>query len=521
MRFKWLKRIRVLLAIVFLVFSTLIFLDFTNTLATVLVKPVVYLQFVPSIIKFINLLTITIWGFVIVVLITLLFGRVYCSTICPAGTLQDFFIFFRRKWTKRKTFKKQKPRNLLRTAILAVVIIVFVLGSPFLLNLLEPFSNFGKIMTNLFRPVVILINNGAARIMESFNNYAIQPVEIKNIDLFSVLFSFGFFAMLAIMSFVSGRWFCNRLCPVGTVLGYISKLSIFKISLDQELCYQCGACQRDCKAGCIDSKNKIVDFSRCIGCFNCLGSCSDDAVLFKPVVLKSKSKTRISEVNFSKRNFLITTSALSLGLIGSAFERTQLSETGQEEKKKQPVTPPGSLSIQHFTYACTACHLCISACPTQVLQPSLLDYGLIGMMQPKMDYKVSFCNYDCIICTEVCPNGAILPLTSEEKKEVQIGKARFIKDECIVHTEHNDCGACSEHCPTKAVDMVPYELGLGLVIPEVDQDICVGCGACEHVCPTDPKAIVVDSNEIHQKAILPEIEEEKEEDIDYKEEFPF
>ncbi|MCK4465534.1 MAG: 4Fe-4S dicluster domain-containing protein, partial [Bacteroidales bacterium] len=175
--------------------------------------------------------------------------------------------------------------------------------------------------------------------------------------------------------------------------------------------------------------------------------------------------------------------------------------------------------IENFTDNCTACTLCISACPTDVLQPSFLQYGITGIMQPHMDYHSGFCNYDCVICSQICPTGAILPVTLENKQLIQLGKSIFVKDNCIVHTDKTDCGACSEVCPTKAVYMVPYEEG-DLFIPEVNNDICVGCGACEYACPTKPyKAIYVNGNFLHETA-----EEPKEEEIakpDDEEEFPF
>jgi ferredoxin-type protein NapF len=182
-----------------------------------------------------------------------------------------------------------------------------------------------------------------------------------------------------------------------------------------------------------------------------------------------------------------------------------------------PVTPPGSVSQHHFTRACTACHLCVSACPTGVLQPSLFEYGLAGMMQPFMDYDVDFCNYECTRCSEICPNGAILPLTAEEKLTTQIGVVRFEKHNCIVHTDGTACGSCSEHCPTQAVKMVPY---IGeLTIPEIIPDICIGCGACEYACPVTPyKAIVVDGHLEHAIAQKPEETELEEKPL---EDFPF
>ena len=190
-----------------------------------------------------------------------------------------------------------------------------------------------------------------------------------------------------------------------------------------------------------------------------------------------------------------------------------------DDSRWMPVTPPGSQSESRFTNLCTACQLCVSVCPTQVLAPSLLEYGIAGVMQPKMDFAANYCNYECVLCTQVCPTGAILPIDIPTKKEIQLGKAAFVKDDCIVITKKKDCGACSEHCPTKAVKMVPYEGKL--LLPELNNDICVGCGACEHACPTTPRrAIYVVANQVHLKAQKQKVEK-LENPLEDQKDFPF
>jgi ferredoxin len=188
-----------------------------------------------------------------------------------------------------------------------------------------------------------------------------------------------------------------------------------------------------------------------------------------------------------------------------------------------PVSPPGSKSVDHFTATCTACHLCVSACPSRVLVPSFLEFGFLGIMQPRMDYHAGHCNYECNVCMEICPSGAIQPLNLEEKKTTQLGVAKFIKENCVVYTDNTNCGACSEHCPTKAVNMVPY-LNMPakqLVIPKVNPDICIGCGGCEYACPTKPyKAIYVDGNPVHKIARKPEVKT-IDQPVDSSEDFPF
>ena len=157
------------------------------------------------------------------------------------------------------------------------------------------------------------------------------------------------------------------------------------------------------------------------------------------------------------------------------------------------------------------------------LLPRFWNMVLSGIMQPRMNFRAAHCNYECTICMDICPTGALLPLTVEEKKLTQTGVAKFIKENCVVYTDNTACGACSEHCPTKAVNMVPYQnpLHKPLVIPEVKTDYCIGCGGCEHACPTKPyKAIFVDGHPVHKLAKKPEVQQ-VDQQADFDGDFPF
>lgn len=520
MNYSLLRKVRIVISLVFLLSIVIIFLDITNLLHTKVFNYTTYLQFVPSIIKFSILLIPAAGGFIIVLLMVLLFGRVYCSSVCPLGTIQDISSYLSKRFNKKKKYGYIKEIPWLRYSILIITGVSFLFGNLFLLNLLDPYSNTGRILTQLFNPLLTVINNFTAFTLEKFNIYILYPVEIKAFYSGLALFPFIFLMIVIYLSFKRGRLYCNTICPVGALLGLLSKVSLFKLKIDEKSCEGCGICARICKSECIDKKNKFIDFSRCVSCYNCLDICPSDSISYK---LKSPfHQLRKKNINDSRRAFLsrvfLTAATLSSGALA------QLKIIPKKESKipinnKVIVTPPGSIGLAHFTGACTACHLCISACPTKVLQPSILEYGLFGILQPYMEYKTSFCNYECIICGEVCPTGAILPLIVDKKKIVQLGKAIFVKDNCIVETEKTACGACSEHCPTKAVNMVEYKDGLK--IPEVTDKFCIGCGACEFACPTKPyKAIYVEGNLIHQVAEIRPVEK-IEEKIDLKEKFPF
>ena len=521
MNFRVLKKARVVVSLIFFLLITYIFIDFTNALSVALIQAILYLEFVPSLLNFISLAGIAATGFIIIIILTLLFGRIYCSTVCPLGTLQDIFIWLKRRFTRKKQFRKSRTFNQLWYAILILSTLLMVFGWIFPLLLLDPLSNFGRIIVNLVRPVYLLLNNFGAFFLESVDIYSLYRVEPGVTSWFSILFSMAFLIMLIWLSLRNARLFCNTLCPVGAFLGILSKFSVFKIYLNQAICTSCGKCSAVCKAGCIDKDKKTVDFSRCIGCLNCLTTCPDNGIMFgRPqknpdIMLKPFDSNRR---NFLAGGFLSLASLASISLLAEPQGRRR----GRDRPplpviKKYPVSPPGSISLEHFNASCTACHLCVSACPTHVIKPSLLQYGLSGLMQPRMNYHASFCNFDCVICSEICPTGALQPLIIEEKHVLQLGKVKFIKQNCIVFTEGTDCGACSEHCPTKAVKMRPFRKTL--LLPVVDPDICVGCGACEYACPTHPKSIYVEGNPVHLTADKPKIEKLEQPDID--DDFPF
>jgi len=517
------------------------------------INGVTWLQFIPSVLKFMNVLTLGAIGFVVVIVLTLLFGRVYCSSVCPLGILQDIVSWFSKKFKKKKArfFKLKKPHNILRYGLLIITILAFIFGSVFVVNLLDPYSNFGRIISFFVKPLVIWFNNFLAFLLGKVNVYALFPVEVKPIPLMVFILQFGILLVILWMSVFHGRLFCNTICPVGTFLGFLSKFSLFRIRFDESTCTHCGLCGKACKASCLDVNDQVVDVSRCISCFDCLTVCASNSVVFsakrpkftKDDSIKDPDLTKVVP-DLSKRKFIFGTIAFAFGTVGisrsqSAYQsqdslkslNTRVAQdtgfvtpeatllTTVPEKREFPVCPPGGISIDDFNYNCTACNLCVVACPSDVLQPAFLEYGLKGLMQPRMDYWKGYCNFECFRCMDVCPTGALLPIELETKKLTQLGIAVFIKDNCIVHTEKTDCGACSEHCPTKAVKMVPYEEDDRLVIPEMEDEICIGCGACEFACPTIPyKAIFVNGNAAHKLADKP-----KEEAIlkSVDEDFPF
>jgi len=504
---KYLKAIRVIISLLFLIIISALFVDYREFIPESWAKWILYPQFVPSIIKFITVPALIATGFILVLIITALFGRVYCSVICPLGIFQDVFSYISKKTKFTKRYKFKKAMNYLRYPFLIVTILFLLFGSVFVLNLLDPYSSFGRIFSDIFRPVVVLINNALAGVLEKQDIYYLFRLDIHMFSWDTVFIPFITLIIVIWLAFKYGRLYCNTVCPVGTVLGLLSRVSLFRIKMDGSSCTKCGKCAFACKSNCIDIKNLSVDFSRCVACYNCIPVCDSNSISYKLAL----TENRVSEkTDTSKRDFIGKSLAYGLALAGvsrkTLAQSNDITEPGQIPNEiNYPVSPPGSVSLDHFNNRCTACHLCVTSCPTTVLRPALLEYGIKGIMQPHMDFSKEYCNFECTICGEVCPTGAILPLTVEEKKLTQMGIVQLILEKCVVITDNTACGSCSEHCPTQAVTMVPYENGL--TIPEIHTHICIGCGACEYACPVLPHtAIYVDGNPVHLVAEAPNIE---------------
>jgi len=527
-----LKPIRVIISLLFFLITLFVFVDFAAVISAKGIHTILYLQFVPSLIEFIGVATVASAGFLFILLGTLLFGRIYCSSVCPIGTLQDIVSGIRKRLNREKKYRYQKSLPWLKYPILILTATMLAAGNLFLITILDPFSLAGRIFSGLFRPLGTMANN-LLSVQLPFNYVDILnpvPLHFQSWPVFLVTITL--FIAIILLALYRGRWYCTELCPVGALLGLLSKISLFRIRIDETECKACGTCISACKAGCIDGVEHRIEYSRCIACFNCLNICPQKGIRYKIQGLRDEvqglrfkdkvKRLRRPDLNFeyqtpniefgtatnndrsinSRRDFFKTIFLTISALAVSKLSSSQGTGSSQEEYNPYPAIPPGSVSFWHYTEKCTSCHLCISACPTQVLQPALMEFGLTGILQPKMDFESGFCKYDCHACTDVCPSGAILPLTTDRKHGVQIGISKLIRNLCIPVDEDKACGLCKEKCPTGAIEMVPY-LG-DLTIPAIDEKTCVGCGSCEFICPTRPiRAIYVEPHRYHRKAMKP------------------
>ena len=490
------SKIRRILAVVFFALITLLFLDFTGSIHAWF-GWMAKIQFLPAVLA-LNVVIV-----VALILLTLLMGRIYCSVICPLGVMQDIFGWFGKK-AKKNRYSYSKPMNILRYVMLGVLVVALVAGFGSIAALIAPYSAYGRIASNLLAPVYQWGNNLLAAWAESVDSYAFYSVDVWLKGGITLVVAVVTLVALFVLAFKNGRTYCNTICPVGTVLGFLSRFSYLKPVIDTSKCNGCGLCARNCKASCIDSKNHAIDYSRCVVCLDCIDKCRQGAIKYVPRSKAVASAPTGASADKGRRAF-ITATAVMAGAGVAKAQKLKMDggfatiEDKQIPNRKTPITPPGSLSAKNMAQHCTACQLCVSVCPNQVLRPSS---DLSNFMQPETSYERGYCRPECTKCSEVCPAGAIKPITKEEKTAIQIGHAVWIAENCIVNADGQKCGNCARHCPTGAIQMVPKDANdpKSLQIPVVNTERCIGCGACENLCPSRPfSAIYVEGHEVHRE----------------------
>ena len=542
-----LRKIRTTLALVVFVLITLLFLDVTGTLHRWF-GWLASIQFWPA------LLALHVGVLALLVALTLVFGRIYCSVICPLGVMQDV-ISRLHGMRKKNRFTYSKEKRWLRYGVLAVFVASALAGVNAVVSLLAPYSSYGRIAGSLMKPVYEAGNNVLAAVAEHFNSYAFYSVDVWMKSLPTLVVASVTLVVIAVMAWRGGRTYCNTICPVGTILSFLARFSWLKVRIDGSKCVDCGLCTKNCKASAIDFKNHRIDYSRCVVCGDCIDKCRKGAISLssrradKQTSRQANQQTsrqvdkqtsgqvdKLTSGQVDKQtgkqannaNLLVNSSAGDLSAVNSLSVDTSrrsfllglavastAAAMAQEKKKVDgglaaiedkvaperltPITPPGSLSAQHFAQHCTACQLCVSNCPNGVLRPST---DLSTFMQPTMSYERGYCRPECTRCGDVCPTGAINPITRADKSAMQIGHAVWIKKNCVPLTDGVECGNCARHCPTGAITMVPVDPKdeRSLKIPAVNEARCIGCGACENLCPARPfSAIYVEGHEVHRE----------------------
>ena len=467
-----LRKIRIILATLFFLSVTALFVDSSGTVKEWL-GWTAKMQFLPA------LLAMNIVALVVLVALTLLVGRVYCSVICPLGLMQDVISWISGSRKKKKSrFSYSSEKRWLRYGILVVFVALLIAGLVPIAALIAPYSSYGRMVRSVVSP-------------------SLSPVAIVAAVSFVVV---------AILAWIGGRTYCNTVCPVGTVLGFFSRFALFRPMIDTSKCNNCKLCSKKCKASCIDAKNHRIDYSRCVACMDCIDTCKQGAITPPPG--PSPKERGVDTPGGDKagdemrRKFLTLSATLAATSLIKAQEKKvdgglAAIEAKQKPNRNTPLVPPGAKSMRHFAQHCTACQLCVSECPNNVLRPST---NLETLMQPEMSYEDGYCRPECTRCSEVCPAGAIRPITVAEKSSTRIGHAVWIRKNCLPVADGVECGNCARHCPSGAILMVHMDANddESPKIPVIDTERCIGCGACENLCPARPfSAIYVEGHERH------------------------
>ena len=490
-----LKKLRVALAVVFWVGITLLLLDFTGVLHHYL-GWMAKIQFLPAV------LALNVGVIVGLVLLTLVFGRVYCSVICPLGVFQDA-VSHLGALGKKQPYHHRKEHPWLRYGVWVLFVVCLVAGIQAAVAFLAPYSAYGRMVQELLQPIYLWGNNLLALIAERVGSYAFYEKEVWMRSLPTFIIALVTFGIIIALAFRGGRTYCNDICPVGTTLSFFSRFAMFRPVIDTDKCKHCKACEHHCKASCIaiGKESAQIDYSRCVDCFDCIGACKFDALKYRFAWGKKKETVQAD----NGRRAFMTGTAVALGAAAlkgveaRAQEIAKKTDGGfarvlpkQAPEREVPLTPPGSRSVKDFYRHCTGCQLCVAECPNNVLRPST---DLEHLMQPQMSYEKGFCRPECTRCSELCPAGAIEKITREEKTQYHMGTAQVNPELCLMATGKSACGKCSQACPSGAIKLVAYGENR---IPAIAEEVCTGCGACEYLCPVRPiSAITVNGKYQH------------------------
>lgn len=478
-----LKRIRRILAVVFFAGITVLSLSLSFPVHKWL-GWMADVQFLPAAMA-LNVVVIA-----ALLLITIIFGRIYCSVICPLGVLQDVFGWLGRRVTRNR-YTYSKERVWLRWIVFVIFVFAIFCGFSAIVSLLAPYSSYVRIVQNVFFSSYLI------------GNYAFAPVAFC-VAIVTLI-------IIAILSWRNGRTYCNTICPVGTILSCFARFSMLRPVINTSKCVNCSLCAKNCKASCIDIKGgHKIDYSRCVTCGDCISVCGKGALEYKNAWMK-KADGKNEKVDVGRRGLLVA--AVGLFAAEAFSDKLRKAFTGNSKGlalrenvtglasagNKITTVPPGAESVENMISNCTGCQLCVSACPGEVLVSST---NLFTLNQPQMSYERGYCIEGCTKCSEVCPTSAIKKITVEQKGKTQIGTAVWDAGLCIPLRDGEFCGACGYACPYGAIELTavdPLDAD-SPQFPVVDPEKCRGCGACENVCPSRPqKAIYVEGLSEHRK----------------------
>jgi len=391
----------------------------------------------------------------LIILLELIFGRLFCGFICPMGNLITFF-----DWLFKPVRKKKKKNKNLKILLyippgIILLIILFKLLNINIIGLVDPLPIVHRFFTLAFIPVL---------------NKIFRP----GYETTSHALSFTYILPVILLSGLIGeRLWCRYICPLGFLHRLISLPARYLRKTDN--CSSCSRCSQICPTNAINPDNPIeYDKTMCILCFRCVDKCPGNTV-FK---LSFQSHSKDTKVSSSRRDFMKT---ILLSLLFFNFR------TRKRKGKNPPgiLRPPGATS-ESIQDTCLRCMECAKICPTGVIQPAGLEHGMVNLYTPQLKFDMAYCDYNCNLCGKTCPNNAIQKLSLKQKKKWSIGKAKINKEKCVVYNQNVSCIVCEEYCPVpeKAVKLKKTVINnKKLLAPVIQSDLCIGCGICETKCP--------------------------------------
>lgn len=442
------------------------------------------------------------WGLLVLGL-TLLAGRVFCNWICPYGTLHQFVGWLFNVHKAKENFDRNRYRDMyfFKYAVVTVLLIMAAMGA-LQIGLLDPICLMYRTVATVVAPMVDMSIDAIP---------GIDPLWVDQIKfapgvpsrIFVGSFWIGLFMLVLVgANLYVPRFFCRVLCPLGALLGAVSRFSLVRINRDVHKCTDCNMCMNRCE-GAADPQ-AVIRVSECFSCLNCIDDCPEDALSFTMVGLDTKQVKLLPDV--SKRRMFF---AGVVGALGYPFLKIHGTNT-DANFSPDLIRPPGSVEESEFLEKCIKCDQCINSCPTNVLQPATwAEGGLEGLWTPVMNFNIAHCQLKCTLCSEVCPTGAIRKITVEEKLgkgdfveqgPIVLGTAFFDKGRCLPHAMDIPCVVCEEVCPVSPKAIQTHDEEVKTVFNEVVvlnkpfivPDLCIGCGICQAECPVrDDRAVYV------------------------------
>ncbi len=458
--------------------------------------------------------------------ITIFLGRWFCGWVCPFGTLHHLFTGLRVGKAKAKL----EAGGYTRWQRSKYYVLAFFLGGALvgsnLVGWLDPFSFFYRSMATAVFPSTNLavqklfgwfyqVNPGFGKVRVTAVTEPVYEVLRRHFlavqqphYFWSLVIGLLFGAVVA-LNFFRARFWCRYLCPLGALLGVAGKNPVLRLVTDPAACNDCRLCLVDCQGGADPQGNEPWKPAECFYCWNCHSNCPSEAIRFRfevPGVKRPIKSAARWLANFFRpppeakldltRRSLITSGVAGVGG-GLLFGIQPLA--GGKSFNPELIRPPGSVSEDEFLARCIRCGECMKVCPTNAIQATLFEAGLVGMWSPILKMRMGYCEYECTLCLQVCPTKAIGELAVEEKQKVKIGLAYIDRNRCLPYALARTCIVCEEHCPTpkKAIWFDEAEVlnirgdKVRVKQPHVDPDLCIGCGICEYKCPVADRAAIL------------------------------